>query len=432
MKVRTILCCAIVFASLFSGCGDKASSKEDAERMPEIEQIKYDKTLKKLNDILEEAVSGADAYRVEDEIRLLDYSYNAENMGEEAEKKCRALKDRINELKKNPEMAFQGPGMGSVAGSGQGSMLFKRRNIKFAGVLRLPYSLCKDDKLHLELNSQGTMIVSLYDVANERRISQWTVNGATDEEVAITTNGIYVVELKARGGTVLADVTLSYTGTDKSRRPHVREKLLPASPSQFLAIKQDSIVVSSVFREPKKIGLRGNLKSMFSGKSRALIAVPVPNNCDALLYSLRISTNEKTVPADGRFSDNLSLTTHKIKLFGVNVFEHSLSSGYIDRLLFNTRPVREDDAFCNLYVFKSSSQARKFQDGNKSSGNYTYDVKQSQMGTQSCNGRLYPNGNSTIYLGFENERMRYDNYIWLEVASLTHVTHYVRPVYSTR
>lgn len=115
-----------------------------------------------------------------------------------------------------------------------------------------------------------------------------------------------------------------------------------------------------MFDSPKKVGLRGNLKSVFSGKSRVVIPVPVPKGCDALVYSLRISTNEKTISSDGKFSENLSLYSSKIKLFGFNVYEGNISSGVVDRLLFNTRPPRDEDAFCNMYVFNNSSQAKNF------------------------------------------------------------------------
>ena len=112
--------------------------------------------------------------------------------------------------------------------------------------------------------------------------------------------------------------------------------------------------------------------------------------------------------------------------------KHSVSSSLIERLLFNTKPPREEDAYCNLYVLTNAVQAKKFQDEKESSGKYKYDVNQSQMSTQSCNGQLLPNGKKMIYLGLENARVRYDNYITLEVAALTLQKKFVRPVYMAR
>ena len=84
-----------------------------------------------------------------------------------------------------------------------------------------------------------------------------------------------------------------------------------------------------------------------------------------------------------------------------------------------------------MYVFFDAGQARKFQDGEQTS-KLKYHVDYSTMGTQSCNGRIPAKGNSTIYLGFENERMRYNNYVWLEAISAVPHTEYFKTQYSIK
>lgn len=434
MKVRRILwVCAMAISLQLAGCKSEGKS-DDSNRMPEMEQLRYDNTLKKLNTLCEEASmsdSEDDFYRIKEELNLLRYDFNAENMGEEAQKKCRELKERIERYKSNPEELFNAKNSLSQ-GSGRVGTLLSRRNLNVKGVKRFPYSLNAGDNVELKLDCQGTISVNFYDVNRQKRIKQWQVSSSMADHINISSQGIYMLELIVDKGTAVANVSMSYKGTDNTLRPHVREKIIECRANDFLATKMDSISVRPVFDSPKKVGLRGNLKSVFSGKSRVVIPVPVPKGCDALVYSLRISTNEKTISSDGKFSENLSLYSSKIKLFGFNVYEGSISSGVVDRLLFNTRPPRDEDAFCNMYVFNNSSQAKKFQDGSASSGNYKYDMEQSQMGTQSCCGQLHPNGRKVIYIGVENERMRYDNYIWMEVAALYRTAKYVRPVYMTR
>lgn len=305
--------------------------------------------------------------------------------------------------------------------------------MKVDAVKRYPYYFKAQDQLRISLTPHGSALVSLFDINHQKRLKQWHVQGTLEEQVTMPSDGIYMIELRPDGGELIADIALSYEGVDNDKRPRVSERTVSCKQGDFLAEATESVRVSAVFKEPKKVGLRGNLKSFFSGKSRALISVPVPAGSDAILYSLRISTNEKTAPSDGKFADNLSLASKQIKLLGIKVYEkRTISSSVIDRLLFNTRPAREEDAFCNMYVLTDATQAKKFQDETASSGHYKYDVEQSQMGTQSCNGELKPKGRKTIYLGFENERMRYDNYIWLEVASLAHTKEYSRPVYFIR
>ncbi|MBR6604546.1 MAG: hypothetical protein IKK92_01530, partial [Prevotella sp.] len=73
---------------------------------------------------------------------------------------------------------------------------------------------------------------------------------------------------------------------------------------------------------------------------------------------------------------------------------------------------------------------KQFQDGTKSAALLGYDVDYSTIGTQSCNGRIPTKGNKTIYLGFENERIRYANYIWVEIEAVVPTTEYYSMKYS--
>lgn len=428
----TLLTCA--------GCGQGNKKDAELDKISELEQMKYDNISQKLDLLCSKAQSAhtdLDLQTIYTELRQIEYDYNPDGMGERAQQKCQQLKDRLAVLQADPSSILQSSPTDrlsvseSTPSSGKG--LISRRHMKVDAVKRYPYYLKAQDQLRISLTPHGSALVSLFDVNHQNRLKQWHVQGTLEEQVTIPSDGIYMIELRPNGGELIVDISLSYDGIDDDKRPRVSERTVSCKQGNFLAEATESVRVSTVFKEPKKVGLRGNLKSFFSGKSRALISVPVPAGSDAILYSLRISTNEKTAPSDGKFADNLSLASKQIKLLGIKVYEkRTLSSSVIDRLLFNTRPVREEDAFCNMYVLTDATQAKKFQDETASSGHYKYDVEQSQMGTQSCNGELKPKGRKTLYLGFENERMRYDNYIWLEVASLTHTKEYTRPVYFTR
>lgn len=431
----------ILISLLLCACGS-GKKVADGDMMPEMEQLKYDNTLKKLESIYAEAgeTDQNAASPVYEQIRRLNYDFNGERMGENALQKCRALKERVDVLKRHPETVFQHSDSEMAVSSGaspesQGckGTLVSRKNIRLSAPQRFPCYLNADDRVTVTLDCQGDVTASFYDIRRQTLVRQWNVSGPVSDSIAIATSGIYMLELSPAKGEAIAGLTMSYRGTDPNYRRRVQEKLVACRKGDFLSQAFDSILVTSVFKEPKKVALRGNLKSMFSGKSRVVVPVAVPSGCDALLYSLRISTNEKTIASDGGFADRLSVASSRVKLFGVNVYEkHTSGSSIIDRLLFSTRPPRDEDAFCNMYVLTDAVQAKKFQDETASSENYRYDVGRSQMGTQSCNGQLLPGRHKTLYLGFENERMRYDNYIWLEIAALEYTKKYVRPVYLVR
>ena len=425
-----------------AGCGQ--SNKKDAklDKISELEQMKYDNISQKLDLLCSKAQSAhtdLDLQAIYTELSQIEYDYNPNGMGERAQQKCQELKERLAVLQASPSSLLPSSQtaptytVASESTSFSGKGLISRRHMKVDAVKRYPYYFKAQDQFRISLTPHGSALVSLFDINHQKRLKQWHVQGTLEEQVTIPSDGIYMIELRPDGGELIADIALSYEGVDNDKRPRVSERTVSCKQGDFLAEATESVRVSPVFKEPKKVGLRGNLKSIFSGKSRALISVPVPAGSDAILYSLRISTNEKTAPSDGKFADNLSLASKQIKLLGIKVYEkRTISSSVIDRLLFNTRPAREEDAFCNMYILTDATQAKKFQDETASSGHYKYDVEQSQMGTQSCNGELKPKGRKTIYLGFENERMRYDNYIWLEVASLAHTKEYSRPVYFIR
>ena len=115
---------------------------------------------------------------------------------------------------------------------------------------------------------------------------------------------------------------------------------------------------------------------------------------------------------------------------GLPLYEKSSSNGLLNTLLDDNRPIRDEDAYCNMYVFRNKNEAKKFQDGTKPASQLNYDVDYSTVGTQSCNGRVPVNGAKTIYLAFENERMRYTNYLWVEVEIVVPNTVYYRTKYS--
>mgnify|MGYP006885765833 FL=1 len=62
--------------------------------------------------------------------------------------------------------------------------------------------------------------------------------------------------------------------------------------------------------------------------------------------------------------------------------------------------------------------------------NLKYNIDYSTLGTQSCNGRIPVKGKKTVYLGFENGRVRYSNYLWVEALSAVFKKGYYHAEYS--
>lgn len=289
----------------------------------------------------------------------------------------------------------------------------------------------KGDTLNIDVTFATTGNVTLYNANSRQTIKSFARKIVVSDRLPIPNSAIYMLEVKPNGTQYIdAQVGLQTQTLNALIHPkRVKTVEVEASRGDWQATKVDGVKMTSLFEEPRKFTLRGQLKAAFSGNYRALVALQVPAGASDVLYSLRISTNETDTHSDGRFNENMSHSYHKVRFFGLPLYESSRSSGLLATLLGENVPVREEDAYINMYVFFDAGQARKFQDGELTS-NIKYNVDYSTMGTQSCTGRIPAKGHKTIYLGFENERMRYNNYVWLEAISAVPHTEYFKMQYT--
>lgn len=296
-----------------------------------------------------------------------------------------------------------------------------------------PVYLDKNDELSVYVSGQYPLTVRLYNADSQELLQ--TNRKAKHVEYVFTApySAIYLVEVEP-SKKQYATIALLKKVNELDRLIHqkgVDVNIVEGTKSDFRAFLMTEVDMQNLFDEPRKFTLRGKLKSMFSGSSRAVVAIQLPKGATELLYNLRISTSESDKTTDGKFCENMNETYHQVKMLGVPVYESNESRkiGLLSQLLDDNRPIREEDAYCNMYVFENSLQAKKFQDG-ADVGHLKYNVDYSTLGTQSCNGRIPVKGKKTIYLGFENGRVRYSNYLWLEAVSAVFKTGYYHAEYS--
>lgn len=366
------------------------------------------------------------------ELAGLTLAYDERQLSEEDKPRFEQLQRRLDSLKARylqDDSAEEGTSRRQVSGDGT---IISYQETLLSQTSYYPVYLYRGDTLHLSASSEAPLQLSLINY-DSKRVELARTAKELDQQVHIPHEAIYLIKVKPSAAGQYASLSVNYTSR-VIRHPEVTESVREAHKGDFLALPESELVTNPVFEEPKKIALRGQLKAAFSGHYRSIISLPVPPNTQALLYSLRISTNENVVASDGTFPDQLQTSYSIHKLLGLTLYEHEGGRGrasLINLMLGDTRPPKEEDAYCNFYVFPSQRDAKRWQDGTAGGAKFNYDVDQSQLGTQSCNGRLKPaRKQRSIYLGFENERFRYDTYIWLEVVSLAEQTAYTQPVYS--
>lgn len=283
-----------------------------------------------------------------------------------------------------------------------------------------PVYMLRGEKLYWNIKAQKPIGVKIYNSDSRQLIKTYTGKVSCNDSLAIQNTAIYLVEVSPNASQYL-DMDISYKSNDVQRLKKVtpvHAEDVECGAKDFRAKKIPGITMVKCFEEPRKFTLRSQLKAAFSGSSTALVAVQVPEGATDILYSMRISTSESDRYSDGQFHDNLGSTYKKIKFMGLPIYERTRGTGIIASLLDDNKPYREEEAYCSMYVFRSKAVAKQFQDGTKPASQLAYDVDYSTVGTQSCNGRIPVNGSKTIYLAFENERMRYSNYLWVEVEAV--------------
>lgn len=422
----------ILFVLLvFCGCGG-TPTKNEGVKLSEREAYRYDKAQQEVEQIellCEQVATSPTQENIVSlltQAKALKYDYNDEGMNVTTMQHCDSLKLRIVSCQERVIQVAERV----MLQSGEINLVKVKERL-FAERTYYPVYLKKGEKLYCKIESSFALTAKLYNADTERLIKSYQKNKISDS-LTIANTGIYLLEVIPQSK-LYASVSLGFRPTESSdiyNRPAISSEQVECKKGDLGAIGVPGVVMRKCFEEPRKFTLRGQIKAAFSGNTKALVAVQVPTGATDILYSMRIATSENSRSEDGKFHDNLTRSYKRIKFLGLPLYEKSTSNGLLNTLLDDNRPIREEDAYCNMYVFRNQSQAKQFQDGTKAASVLNYDVDYSTVGTQSCNGRIPTKGAKTIYLAFENERMRYTNYLWVEVEAVVPNTVYYRTKYS--
>ena len=413
-------------------CACSGNSNKSAEpKMSEKSQILYDKAEKKVSD-LEERINqlgkGTDRQvfiSVLSDAKKLSFKFDSTGMNRAAIEKCMTLQQRIEDAQMNAISKAESYILLSNV------YVYKGDDVLLEKMAEYPVYLEKGDKLYYEITLQSAIPVKIYNMDAGSTVKTYNKSSIKDSLV-VTYPGIYLLEIKP-AASQYASIDISYhtDNMDRIYNPKsIRSETVSCSKSDFRAYGIKGVKMQNLFEEPRKFTLRSQLKSAFSGSSKALVPIQIPAGATDILYSMRIATSEQDRSSDGNFHKNMNIKYNQIKFLGLPLYERNQGSGLLKMLLDDNRPITDADAYCDLYVFRSQAEAKKFQDGTDSTSSLKYDVDFSTVGTQSCNGRVSTNGSSKLYLGFENVRMRYTNYLWVEAVAVVPTTEYYRTKYT--
>ena len=415
-----------IIAVFLSGCTSKVAKQtlekynQVFEQVITLERLIYQSDLKTFSgeDIIEMNKIGKELY----------YDYNPMDLTPEQVSLCEALKERVKKLRND-----------IVALTENEIRNFKVTPWHYDELLlsqsqSYPVYLQKGEKLQWDITASKPIVVQVCNADSRSVLKTYKGKSVVKDSLIVENSAIYFIEINPLG-TQYIGLDIHYKIKDMSRLGNatpIKEEQVECAKGDFGAKSVSGINMTKCFEEPRKFTLRGQLKAAFSGSAKALVAVQVPTGATDILYSMRIATSEQDRYSDGEFHENLARTYKKVKFLGFPLYEKEKNGNVnlFSKLLDDNRPLREEDAYCNMYVFRDKKQAKQFQDGTKTASVLNYDVDYSTLGTQSCNGRIPVKGLKTIYLAFENERVRYTNYLWVEVETVVPKTEYFTTKYS--
>lgn len=419
-----------LFILALCSCGSNGS-QNDEPQMSEKAKILYEKAEEKVSYVetricqLNKGTDLQQVVRLLTDARNLEYHFDSTGMNRAAIEKCKALQVKIIKIQEDAVAKAESFILQSEMS------VFQGKDFLIEKMTEYPVYLEKGDVLYYEVQLQNSVPVRLYYMDSRSAVKSYNKTYIKDS-LTVPYSGVYLLEIKPQASQyVTVDIAYKTDNMDRLYNPkYVRTETISCSKGDFRAYPIKGVKLQNLFEEPRKFTLRSQLKSAVSGSSIALVPITVPSGATDVLYSMRIATSEQDNSSDGYFHNGMSVRYNQIKFLGLPLYEHNQGSGLLKMLLDDNRPLREEDAYCNMYLFRSQSEAKKFQDRTNSAASLKYDIDYSTVGTQSCNGRIQVNGASRLYLGFENVRVRYTNYLWVEAVAVIPVTEYYRTVYT--
>ena len=354
----------------------------------------------------------------------LQYTYDYQSLDSASQAKCAILQERIETLTTTIQQTVK-DNLANIPVN-----IYHNEDCLLEKKTTYPVYLKRGEKLHVNITTKRAATVKVYNYDAKSSIKTLSETTQFNFTINIENAAIYLVEVNPGSASQYARININYTTNNIERLTPIEigERTVEANSGDFRAWPVKGVKMRNILDEPRKFTLRGQLKAMFSGSYRGVVGIDVPTGATDILYSMRISTNERDRKTDGEFNEQANATYRRIKMMGLPVYESTKSAGIINTILGDYTPLREEDAYINMFVFSSSSQAKKFQD-DKPTNQLSYDINSSIMGMQSCTGRIPVKGRSTIYLGFENERTRYNNYVWVELIAAQPVNEYYKTEY---
>ena len=319
-KLTFLLICGI--AMIMAACGGSSNGKP----MSGTKLAEYNEMVTKIQTIENlladiYGMEASDALQLSQLADQLYYTYDANGLDSASIASCQALQQRIEQLKQTIHQTIS-DNMHNiyVPIMNDDDCLVEKKTA-------YPVYLKRGEKLYVNVKTKRAATLKVYNYDSQSTLKTIADKTAFKFNMEIENSAIYLVELNPGASSQYASIHITYTTNqlDRLTPVTVNERTVEAKSGDFRAWSVKGIKMTPILDEPRKFTLRGQLKAMFSGSYRGLVAIEVPAGATDILYRMRISTNEADRRSDGEFKDNMHTSYRKIKMLGMPMYESTKS-----------------------------------------------------------------------------------------------------------
>ena len=230
----------------------------------------------------------------------LQYTYDYQSLDSASQVKCAILQERIETLKTTIQQTVK-DNLANIPVN-----IYHNEDCLLEKKTTYPVYLKRGEKLHVNISTKRAATVKVYNYDAKSTIKTLSETTKFNFAISIENAAIYLVEVNPGSASQYAHININYTTNNLARLTptEIGEREVEAKSGEFRAWSVKGVKMKNILDEPRKFTLRGQLKAMFSGAYRGVVAVEVPSGATDILYNPLAELNQRIFDSSNGFVVN--------------------------------------------------------------------------------------------------------------------------------
>ena len=214
-----------------------------------------------------------DALQVYTLANELEYTYDYQNLDSASQVKCAILQERVEKLKTDIQQTVM-DNLANIPVS-----IYHNEDCLLEKKTTYPVYLKRGEKLHVNITTKRAATVKVYNYDAKSTVKTLSETTKFNFTINIENAAIYLIEVNPGSTSQYARINIHYTTNtiDRLTPTEIGERTVEAKSGEFRAWSVKGVKMKPILDEPRKFTLRGQLKAMFSGAYRGVVAVELPS-----------------------------------------------------------------------------------------------------------------------------------------------------------